>query len=557
MPSPNELFTSFCKTCDEAASTPSKLKKIEILSEYIRSISASDLSFACRMLCGYVFPRGSEKELFVGYANVIRTLQELCTTSDKEFSRLYLKHGDLGKTAEELYAKQRLRPLFRNDLTLNRIAETFEKMAAIKGSGAASERQNILKGIYLDCAPLEAKYLSKIITGELRIGAVEGLVIEAAAQAFNQTPEDVRSASLVTGDIGLTVAYAKDCKLKEARIRIMHPTNFMLADSMPSPKEIAEYFKQPLLAEYKYDGVRAQAHKEGNQIKIFSRRLEDVSWTFPEIVGGLKKIEGNFVLDGEILAFREGKPLPFVQLQQRLRRKHLTQQILEQTPVTYLVYDVLQFNVEMLLGNPLAERRKLLETLKLEHPIHLSHLEEVESEEQIEQMFKQSKELGYEGLVLKKSSSPYEPGRRGKHWVKLKKELDTLDVVVVGAEYGHGKRVGVLSDYIFAVKSGDELKVIGKAYSGLTDKEILYMTENLKTLTIKDLGYRRLVKPKIILEVAFDNIQASNRHDSGYALRFPRIKRIRDDKTVEEIDTIKKVKEIYEQQSSVQNNRHS
>ncbi|MBI4258393.1 MAG: ATP-dependent DNA ligase, partial [Thaumarchaeota archaeon] len=429
MPYTNELFAEFCRTCNKAAATTSKLKKVETFSEYLRSLSTSNLPSVCRLLSGHVFPKGSGKELLIGYANIITILRELCAATDEDFGRLYLKYGDLGKTAEELFEKRRLQPLFRNDLTLIRLSETFEKMASMKGPRSASERQELLKGLYLDCSPIEAKYLSKILSRELRIGVVEGLVIEAIAQAYRQTPKDVRATSLVTGDIGLTAIYAKKGKLTEARIQLMHPTNFMLADSMSSAKEIADYFKHPMLAEYKYDGVRAQAHKDDIRIKIFSRSLDDVSWSFPEIVEGLRKIKGNFVLDGEVLAFRDSRPLPFTQLQQRLRRKQLAQKMLDDTPVVYLVYDILHLNGEMLLDKPLTERRRILEALKLQPPINLSHLQELRTQEEIEQMFRRSKERGYEGLVMKEPSSPYQPGRRGKHWVKLKKELDTLDVV--------------------------------------------------------------------------------------------------------------------------------
>ncbi len=545
-------FSRFCEACEEIRSTTSKHRKVETLAQYLLSTSLSDLSFVCRLLSGYAFPKGSGKELLIGHSNISDIIREICDISPAELEKTYLRHGDLGLTAEELFSGKSQRPLVKNELSLTRLQQTFAKMASMKGVGSLHERRMELKGLFLDSSPAESKYLSKILTGELRIGLVEGLVVESIAKAFGCSPQETRSANLVLGDIGLTATYAAEGRLSEARIELWHPTNFMLADAMSSARQISEYFNRMLFVEHKYDGVRTQVHKAGSKVKIFSRKLEDVTRSFPEVVEGVGSIDGSFVLDGEVLPFRDGVPLQFLELQQRLRRNELGLEILKRIPVVYFVYDILYYKGETLLKKPLEERRRILELMPLQPPIRLSHLEKLTAEEEIEKAFQQSKELGYEGLVVKDPSSPYEPGRRGRHWVKLKKELDTLDVVIVGAEYGHGKRARVLSDYIFAVRSGDELRVVGKAYSGLTDKEIFGLTERLKEITVRDLGYRRLVKPEIILEVAFDNIQKSRRHNSGYALRFPRIKCIREDKTLQDIDTMEKVEGIYSKQSTNQ-----
>jgi DNA ligase-1 len=319
----------------------------------------------------------------------------------------------------------------------------------------------------------------------------------------------------------------------------------MLADTMPSANDIEKYYKKELYAEFKYDGIRVQVHKLGDKLAIYSRKLEEITNEFPEILEGLKKIHHDLILDGEIVPFKDDVPLPFHELQRRLRRKDLDSNILNEVPVALFVYDLLYLDGSILLNEPLSKRRRILESLEFDNPIKISYMKKVKNADEIEELFNLSKKIGHEGLVLKDPSSYYTPGKRGKRWVKLKKELDTLDVVIVAAEYGHGKRAGLYSDYTFAVKDDDKLRVIGKAYSGLTDDEILEMTDRLRNLALEDNGSMIIVKPEIVLEVAFDSIQKSNRHDSGYALRFPRIKKVRYDKGPMDIDTLDKVKEIY------------
>ena len=541
-------FAAFCVAGDAIRSTPSKTKKVETLASYLKTVSDHCLPFVCRLYAGDVFPPGSRNDLLVGYSALITVIIEISGASNESLSKTYRKHGDLGEAVSELLTEKRAEPILRNEITLDRLQTAFERMAAARGPGSTHERRLLLKSLFLDCTALEAKYLTKILAGELRIGLQAGLVLEAIGKAFGGSPREVRGAFLVLGDIGLTALSAKRGSLKDARIEPLHPTNFMLAEPMASAAEIASHFKGPVLAEYKYDGIRAQAHKADDRVRIFSRRLDDVSLSFPELVDSLTTVNGVLILDGEVLPYQDGRPLPFTLLQQRLRRKRLTPKLLAEIPVVYFVYDLLYRDGEAYLGAPLERRRALLESIDFHPPVLLSHMRKLTTGKEIETYFHESKDHGYEGLVVKDPISPYEPGRRGGYWVKLKKELDTLDVVIVGAEYGHGKRARVLSDYIFAVRSPGGLKVVGKAYSGLTDNEILGLTAKLKSITTQDLGYRRLVKPEIVLEVAFDNVQRSSRHDSGYALRFPRIKRIREDKLPADADTLARIEEIHRRQ---------
>jgi DNA ligase-1 len=351
---------------------------------------------------------------------------------------------------------------------------------------------------------------------------------------------------LVGGDAGYVATLAKEDRLSSAVMTPFTPMNFMLADVMFTAKEISEYYGKPLIAEYKYDGIRAQLHKIGGKAKIYSRRLEDITSAFPEIIDAALTHKDDFVLDGELVPIKNNKPLPFNELQRRLRRKNVDERIINEIPVYYAAYDILYLNGSIMIEEVLTKRKEVLAGLTPNGFLMNTPFQLLDEEDRISQMFLESRSLGHEGLVLKDPDSTYHPGKRGRYWVKLKQELDTIDAVIVIAEYGHGKRAGVLSDYTFAVRDNDELKTIGKAYSGLTDEEINAMTERLKSIMVRDEGYRIIVRPEIVLEIAFDSIQKSERHESGYALRFPRIKRIRNDKGVNDIDALDKVKSVYD-----------
>jgi DNA ligase-1 len=361
------------------------------------------------------------------------------------------------------------------------------------------------------------------------------------------------------------------------------PVSFMLADVMFSAEEIINYYNKPLICEYKYDGIRLQMHKFDKKVRLFSRNLVDITYAFPELVKAAIEStiktqdtsihnQVDFILDGELIAFKNDRPLHFQELQKRLRRKNVTDYITTEIPIYYIVYDIMYFKDNQVLKKSLLDRKNILSTISFKKPIINSSYKISDSIEQVIAIFNESKDIGHEGLVVKDPLSQYHPGKRGRYWMKLKKELDTIDAVIVIAEYGHGKRAGVLSDYTFAVIDEDKkdtnnnknnlnlnnnnnnylenctLKTIGKAYSGLTDKEIDEMTERLKQIIVEDNGNRILVKPEIVLEVAFDTIQKSDRHNSGFALRFPRIKNIRIDKSLKDIDTLEKVRQIYKNQ---------
>jgi DNA ligase-1 len=546
--------------------------KVNILSEYLCSLNNDDeesLPIAVLFFSNRIFPQGSKFVMNIGFSIITKVLSEIATLDSNQIQTIYLQHGDMGALSEYAVSKKNVVSLFQQQpLTLTFLYERLKQIADTLGSGSNKNRKNILKGLLIDSSPLEAKYLIKIINGELRIGLTGGLVEIAISRAFHQDPRYVRDAMLISGDISKLVLLAKRNLLHTILIKPLIPISYMLADVMFSAEEIINYYQKPLIGEFKYDGIRAQMHKSGQQIRLFSRNLSDITSAFPELASAATNVKmlsstsllniRDFILDGEVMAFQNGKPLHFQELQKRLHKKNLTKQTVSETPIIYVVFDIMYIDGESLIKKSIKERKEILLNIFFKEPIVNSTYTPVNSEQDIIAMLEKSKDIGHEGLVLKDPDSNYHPGKRGRYWVKLKKELDTIDAVIVIAEYGHGKRAGILSDYTFAVKDDDnnnnsvnKLRTIGKAYSGLTDDEIHQMTKRLRSIMIKDEGSRVIVKPEIVLEVAFDSIQKSKRHNSGFALRFPRIKNVRDDKSISNMDSMQKVKQIYEKQAHI------
>jgi len=555
---PASEFSHFVDMCEKVRQTASKNAKVTAIAEYLIKLKdvdgGSDTSLAAAVLfmSGAIFPKGSGLALNVGFNTVMRSLSEIARLEPEEIQKIYLKHGDMGALAEYVVSKRQQSPLVVQQLLLPDLHDQLRKIADAAGSGAAEAKRKILTGLLINSSPLEAKYLIKIAAGELRVGVVEGLVELAIAKAFGRDVPAIRQAMLLTGDIAQVALLAKKDALSTAVMKPLAPLSFMLADVMFSAEEIKQYYNKPLICEFKYDGIRVQLHKFGGKVKMFSRNLEDVASSFSEIVSAVSLLPSEFILDGEVLAYRDGRPLHFQELQKRLRRKIVTDRLMGEIPVVYVPYDIMYLDGQPLIDRPLTERKKLLSQIRFKDPLIDLGYRVVSTAQEITCAFKESRDAGHEGLVVKELESEYHPGKRGRHWTKLKHELDTVDAVIVIAEYGHGKRAGTLSDYTFAVRDehdGGSLKTIGKAYSGLTDAEIAKMTDKLRSITVRDEGYRLVVRPEIVLEVAFDSIQKSDRHNSGFALRFPRIKYIRTDKTVRDIDTMEKVQRIYEHQS--------
>ena len=539
----SDRFSAWVSTADAVRATTKKLEKMALLGAYLGRLEDADLVIAARLFAGAPFSRKDERVLSVGWSALADVLLERSGKSDADMSASYQRHADLGDVAFELVGDS---PPDGEPLGLVDVETSFTEMAAVRGTSA---KRDVLRSVMRRATAGEARYITKVIAGETRIGLREGLLEDAIARAFARDRAAVARANMLTGDIGDAALRAKHGSLEEPTLTHFAPIGMMLATPVLDLAEVARRFPPPYVVDDKYDGVRAQVHKAGDRVELYSRTLDRVTKRYPELHDALLAIPGSYVLDAEILAFESDRAVPFTRFQTRLGRKDVSGELRTRLPASLVVFDILEREGRSLLDVPLAERLGILRTLPIAPPLRLALQRELNDRDEplvaaLEREFVAARDRGNEGLMVKDPRSPYRPGRRGMEWLKVKRALRTLDVVVTAVEWGHGKRKGVLSDYTFAVRDGDRLRNVGKAYSGLTDKEIAEMTEHFLATTIKDLGRLRIVRPDTVIEVAFDQMQESARHDSGYAMRFPRIVRLRPDKPVSEIDTIETVRQI-------------
>lgn len=546
-----DAFARWAMTCERVSADSSRLKKQDELSDYLQQLPEKEVPRAVRWFSANLDDPSVElPPIQTGWATIKAALLSVSGLREKEYRSISRSQNDTGRTAFLVLGRRPVASTAYAAPTLDDLAKVFLELRQAKGQAA---KIAVLKSALSRLSPLEGSYLVRLLTGELRIGSREGLVEEAVAKAFDQEAELIREAAMLTGDIGQAATLARRNALTEAQPSVFTPIKVMLA----SPEETAEDIWKRLTSaaesggsvwlEDKFDGIRAQLHVSSGRVEIFSRDLNRITHQFPEIVTQAAAITGSAILDGEIIAFAENKKLTFHDLQRRLGRKTQGDLFIpSDITVKYVIFDILWRDGVSLLRESLEARRRHLDAIKLPKLLERIALLEANSPEETESAFHAARRNGNEGLIAKDRHSPYTPGRRGKTWLKLKKAFSTLDVVVVKAEQGHGKRSHVLSDYTFAVRdeASGELKVIGKAYSGLTDAEIEELTIHFTEHTLSQRGNVRTVTPNVVLEIAFDSIRASNRHDSGLALRFPRIKAIRQDKKPDEIDTLAYAKQL-------------
>lgn len=604
------LFADVATLAEYLASEPSRLKKRAAIAAALGTAQAAapagdDAGILALYIAGTPFPEADSRKLNAGGALLSKAVKTVTGATDAALTAAYRRHGDIGAAAFDLWP---LRPIVT--LTLGEVAATFAAMAIAKTTAV---RAALVEGLLRRTNALEAKYLLKLMLGDMRIGVKQSLVeeaIAATASAEQAMPVDVkavRHAVMLEADLARSVSMAFSGTLGEARMRLFHPLGFMLASPVDSPDEaVARFTAKPAkdleenlgetrveaFLEDKYDGMRAQVHfGQGDRVAIYSRNKEEITESFPDLEEAFASAQagtGGVILDGEILGwdFATGQALPFAVMGQRIGRKRVPAEVLRQIPVVFMAFDLLYAVGELQLEKPLTDRRNALETVverlgslptsptpladrtpaaqgdlfavtlppdDLLPRLMLSPSRLVESAEEIDLAYAAARARANEGVMLKAAASIYQPGRRGLAWVKLKRQLATLDVVITGAEFGQGRRAGTLSDYTFAVRGPafhqtGELLNVGKAYSGLTDVEIASLSEWAMQHTLEDHGHFRTVEPIRILEIAFNNIMRSDRHASGFAMRFPRILRIRDDKPLEEIDSLDRVEEVYQSQ---------
>ncbi len=635
------LFHALATLADELAATGSRLKKRAAIAAGILAArdsgDAHQAGLFAMYLSGEAFSEADTRKLNIGGAMLTKTVREIISPSEDQFQAAWRRHGDLGAAAGDLFQEQGHTP--EPSLTLPDLEDTFAQIPVAKNTAA---RQMLLAAMLRRCSPVEAKYLIKLINGDMRIGVKQALVEEAIAVASEQSLPALRNAVMLQADLSEATEMAFAGTLETARMRLFHPLGFMLASPVETTVEaVARFASKPEMAqaaevtvapateaepesptvaeliddtaeeavpedtpveavrlsaqvEDKYDGMRIQLHcgdaSQPGRVALYSRNREDVTASYPEIVEAFARVANTdagtgsgIILDGEVLAWdvRTDRAMAFAVLSPRLGRKKVNNDVRTGIPVVFMCFDLLFADGTLLLDQPLRERRARLEALvgtmqhvtcsPLELPapapkgglfvdegagkptgeqrLRLSPVVEAHSADELDRAYVAARDRGNEGVMIKASESLYQPGRRGLSWMKLKRHLDTLDVVITGAEYGQGRKSQFLSDYTFAVRAADgSLQNVGKAYSGVTDAEIVELTEWCRTHTLEDFGGFRTVEPLVILEIAFNNIMRSDRHSSGFALRFPRILQIRRDKPLAEIDTVARVEEIYQSQ---------
>lgn len=580
---------SFAAANDAAAATTKKLEKQAILSAYFRELEEADLRLAVRYAAGRPFASTDERTLNVGWASVSDALIELLQVDPVAFHDLVVKSGEIGEALSQLWTEEKdpsaragipaAEPPGSVPLRLDDLAASFDALAS---TGTVQRKREILRDLFSRCTTgREAAYFAKIIFREMRSGAKEGVLQAAIAKAFDKPPAEIQRVQLLVGDLEEVAILARQNALNTATFRLFHPIQFMLA----TPQETADDAIKTIAgrtfwAEDKLDGIRAQVHKSGDRIAIYTRTMDRTDEAFPDVVAAVARLPGDFLLDGELVPWRDGCVLPFAHIQKRLGRKVLSARILRENPCAFIAFDILYRDRALLMDKPLKQRREALMALagrgdvpevkgghcadpatesasidrKSSEPAILltTDVTPVSTSAEIVAAFEAARGRRNEGIVLKDPESIYSPGRRGQMWLKLKTHLPTFDCVVTAAEFGHGKRRSSLSDYTFAVWDREptdaeaKLVNVGKAYIGVTDEEIAQLTELFPRIAWERLGRVFLVQPQVVLEIACDQIQKSARHASGYALRFPRIKRIRWDKRPEDADRLSRIVEIYE-----------
>ena len=535
--------------CEEIGKHSSRLRKIAVLSKYLRALDDQQLVLAVRFLSSgpvaegvtnqTLFATEEKSKLSVGYSILRDALQRGCGWDRNTLGICATEVGDLGETIGLLMRGHTA----EQPLSLIEANEIYQKLFRAR---LTARKLEILTETLRTYRPATLKYFIKFITRGLRIGLMGKMVEEAVASACDVSNEAVRDANNRMGDLAAVALAARRGELAEIEARLFHPMEFMLAKPLERVEDLAE--PKDWIVEDKYDGIRSQVHFDAGRVQIYSRGMEEVTQAFPEIVSAFGSLKGNGLLDGEILAWREGRALNFNVLQQRIARKRVRATLLVEIPTIFMAYDMLLRNNELLLQRPYEERRSMMEeTLRDQpHPILISPQIPIATHDDLDRLFLEARGRGNEGLLLKRRGSRYEPGKRGGAWQKLKRPYGTLDVVVTAAEQGNGRRATVFSDYTFAVRSADGFVNVGKAYSGLTDTEIKQLTKILRAASTDRFGRMMLVRPEVVLEVAFDGVQKSPRHKSGYALRFPRILRWRQDKTPEECDDLNRVEALYQ-----------
>ncbi|MEM2366829.1 MAG: ATP-dependent DNA ligase [Candidatus Bathyarchaeia archaeon] len=551
------LFRALAELCEKLEGVSRRVPAVNLVADFLKSLEPDEVEPAVSMILGRPFPKWSQQTLDVSWATLGEIIRRITGVDWRIFLEAFNQTGDVGSAAKVVFESCKIKRqavLFEKPLTILEVRRSFEAIAETAGHGAREKKERLIEALLSSASPLEAKYLVKIFIGEMRTGFHEGLMEQAVSRAFGAPFEAVKRAGMVLGDIGTVAALIKAEgreALSKIGFQIFRPVKLMLAQMANDVAEAIKEHGGKTAFEYKLDGARVQIHKCGDDVRIFSRRLTDVTKSLPEIADMVrKKVKAReVIMEGEVIAIDDkGYPVPFQHLMRRFKRVHEIEDVAETIPVRLYLFDILYLDGKSLISLPYLQRRQILADSAGEIPLTKQLI--TDSVEEAERFLREAVDCGHEGLMAKRLNSEYTPGIRGKHWLKIKPTFEPLDLVIVAAEYGYGRRHEWLSDYYLAARDAEtgEFLVVGKTFKGLTDSEIIEMTKRLKELAIKEEYRRVYVTPKIVVEVAYNEIQKSPKYKCGMALRFARITRLRDDKTPEEADTIQRVREIYQKQ---------
>lgn len=556
-------YSTLVEIYNKIQDTTKTLEKTKIISDFLKELEPSEVKDIVLLLRGRVFPEWDNRDIGIGAKLAIKAISSAYGIPKNKIIDTWKELGDLGEVTEKLAEKRTQSTLFQEELKVKKAIKNLRKIASLEGQGTIDRKISYLQELLSE--PNSAKYIIRTCLEELRIGVGEGTLRDAISQAFNIDKKIIQRAYDLTTDFGEVAEKAAkgEKELKKVDIKIQKPIKVMLAQRVLDLTEAFERCGKPAQLEHKYDGFRMQIHKDGSKIRIFTRRLEDVTKQFPIIKKEINKVidAKNAIIEGEAVGYDEkGRSLPFQNISERIRRKYDILEIAKKIPVKLNIFDILYLNNKTLIDKDLTERRELLEKITKEsNKISLSKKIITSDKKEAEEFYKKSLDLGHEGIMIKTLEAPYKPGSRIGYMVKLKPVMDSLDLVIVGAEWGTGKRAKWLSSFILACKDeNDKFLPIGKMGTGVKEKEDMgisfkYLTDKLEPLIIEQTGREVKVKPKIVVETNFEEIQKSPTYESGYALRFPRLSRLREDKAPEEVDKLERIKEIYEMQRGRKN----
>ena len=533
--------------------TTKRLEKTDIISDYLKKLDADTIGKVALLLRGGVFPAWSSEEIGIGSKLVERAVAEAVGTTQANVEDAVRDEGDIGLACIKLYAKKSQMTFFSQPLTINFVFDSLQKLSKISGSRSTNRKISIILELLSQASATEAKYLTRTITEELRIGVGDGIIRDAIAQAFDIDKKVVERAQMLTNDFSVvarTALLEGAGGLAKLNLTPGTPVKPMLAQLSPPVAEIIPEMGTAI-CETKYDGIRLQVHRNGNEIKIFTRRLENITSALPEIV---KLFDENlphddYIVEGEVIATRDGKPLPFQNILHRVRRKYNVEEAMENVPLKLYLFDLLYYK-EPMIDEPLMVRRETLEEIvdTNDDGMNLSTMivGTPDNIDEIEELFNSSIAAHHEGIMIKNASEPYIPGIRGKKMLKYKAEPETLDMIVVGGTYGIGKRGDFVGSYLVALRDeNDEFKSVAYAATGLDDATLEYLTGKMKEIEISTKGREIVVEPKIVLEIAFSEIVESPEYETGYSIRFPVVKNIRKDKGPGDVDTVERLLSMY------------